>query len=110
MVTKLRNPNAILHPLPFYVNTHEASTPELDGAIHCHTDTTYIFLTQQEPRHALGEDESQDLRWLSEDEIETMDDDKISSSVKDAAPIAFHLIENTTDWCLVKPSFFKTIR
>jgi 8-oxo-dGTP pyrophosphatase MutT (NUDIX family) len=108
MVTKLTNPTAILHPLPFYVNTHDASTPDLDGTAHRHTDTTYIFLTSEEPRHELDEDESQDLRWLSQDEIEELGSDEIAPIVKDAAPIAFHLIENTTDWCLVQPSYFKT--
>lgn len=108
MVTKLSNPNAILHPLPFCVNTHDASTPELDGAVHRHTDTTYLFLTQESPRNQLGEDESQDLRWLTQYEIEELESHEISSIVVDAAPIAFHLIENTSDWCVVPPSQFKT--
>jgi 8-oxo-dGTP pyrophosphatase MutT (NUDIX family) len=108
MVTKLSNPSAILHPVPFFVNTHDASTPELGGAIHRHTDTNYIFLTNEEPRHKLGEDESQDLRWLSQSEIEELDSKEISSIVRDAAPVAFNLIENTTDWCLIQPSYFKT--
>jgi 8-oxo-dGTP pyrophosphatase MutT (NUDIX family) len=108
MVTKLSNPSAILHPVPFFVNTHDASTPELDGAVHRHTDTNYIFLTGEAPRHALGEDESQDLRWLSQNEIEELGSDEISSIVRDAAPVAFNLIANTTNWCLVRPDYFKT--
>lgn len=108
MVTELRSPRATLHPLPFYVNTHEASTAELAGIVHRHTDTTYIFLTKEDPRHALGEDESQDLRWLSEEEIEMMEVGTISSNLKDAAPVAFHLIKNTQNWCLVPPTYFKT--
>lgn len=108
MVTRLTNPSAILHPLPFYTNTHDASTPDLEGVPHRHTDTSYIFLTSEDPRHALSEDESQDLRWLSQSEIEELGSDEIATVVKDAAPVAFHLIGNTTDWCLVSPSYFKT--
>ena len=107
MVTELRSPRAVLHPLPFYVNTHEASTAELAGTVHRHTDTTYIFLTSDKPRNVLGEDESQDLRWLSKEEIEMMEVGTISSNLKDAAPVAFHLIQNTQNWCLVPPSYFK---
>lgn len=108
MVTKLSNPSAILHPLPFCVNTHDASTPELGGAVHRHTDTTYLFLTQESPRNALSEDESQDLRWLSQDEIEDAGSDEISSIVKDAAPVAFDLLENTSHWLPMDPAYFKT--
>jgi 8-oxo-dGTP pyrophosphatase MutT (NUDIX family) len=108
MVTKLSGPSAILHPLPFYSNTHDANTPELGKGGHRHTDTTYIFLTGELPRHPLGEDESQDLRWLTLSDIENLPNNEISGVVKDAAPIAFHLISETQDWCAVKPSYFKT--
>jgi 8-oxo-dGTP diphosphatase len=108
MVTKLSNPSAILHPLPFYSNTHDANTSELGKGGHRHTDTTYIFLTGEFPRHPLGEDESQDLRWLTLSDIENLPNNEVSAVVKDAAPIAFHLISETQDWCAVQPSYFKT--
>lgn len=91
-VTKLSNPTAILHPIPFYSNSHDASTADLDGVEHRHTDTAYLFVTDEEPRHALGEDESQDLRWLTVDEV--LASTETSAIVKDSAPVAFAIIES----------------
>lgn len=104
-VNKLTNPTAILHPIPFYSNTHDASTPDLGGTTHRHTDTAYLFVTDEEPRHLLGEDESQDLRWLSLEEI--LASEETSRIVKDSAPVAFEIISSHA-WRGQSPLDFKT--
>lgn len=91
-VKTLSHPNSILHPIPFFHNTHDAGE---DG--HRHTDITYLFVTNEEPRHELAEDESQDLRWLTLDEIMNTPANEIAEVVKDAAGVAVSIVEGI-DW------------
>lgn len=67
---------AVVHPQPFVMHTH-AVTPE-----HFHTDASYLFLAQTEPRGELAEGESEDIRWLTRDGIERMGSDKLLTSTR----------------------------
>lgn len=51
----------VVHPVPFYVNTHDVSN---DGS-HFHTDSAYLLKACGEPHGKPAEGESQDLRWMS---------------------------------------------
>jgi len=52
-----------VHPQPFIMNTHSI-TPE-----HFHSDSAYVFVTTDEPRHSLSDEESADLRWLTRQQV-----------------------------------------
>ena len=54
---------SVRHPTPFLVNTHR-----LPGD-HLHTDLCYAFVTDQPPRHGVGEGESQTLSWPTREEL-----------------------------------------
>lgn len=100
-VTKLTHPNSIIHPLPFFHNTHDAG---LDG--HRHTDMTYLFTADSEPLHGIAEEESQDLRWMTMQEIMETPDEEIAEVVKDAAVTAFMIVLDEA-WEEMNPSEFK---
>lgn len=53
----------VIHPLPAFVNTHPIPTD------HFHTDSIYIFLTEDLASQKPGDDESQDLIWVSQTEL-----------------------------------------
>jgi len=75
---------AISHPIPFCVNTHEIGDTD-----HFHTDMTYIFSTDSYPENQVGEGESSDLRWLTYDEVEQLDDSSTVLTVRDYTLRAF---------------------
>lgn len=57
---------AIVHPVPVEMNTH------LIGDNHYHSDLAYAFVTRELPIDQPDGDESQDLRWLSLDQLREM--------------------------------------
>lgn len=59
--------NSKQHPVPFNLFTHPF--PEED---HFHTDMGFVFVTDQEPRHAVGEDESTDIKLYTLAEIRNL--------------------------------------
>lgn len=97
-VMSVRDDSSILHPIPFYIQTHDAG----DNG-HRHTDSAYVFVTTEEPNHGLAEDESQDLRWLSPEEVAGIPDEMVGGIVKDAAPVIFNTLEDSElPWIMVK--------
>lgn len=54
---------AVRHPTPFLVNTHRLPRD------HLHTDLCYAFVTDQAPRHGVGEGESHALTWPTLEEL-----------------------------------------
>jgi len=55
---------AVLHPTPLMLTTHRYSA--LD---HYHDDLSFAFVTNDLPAHRPVDGESQDVRWLTADEI-----------------------------------------
>lgn len=72
------SPHATLHPQPLFINTHDIPTD------HYHTDMCYALTTNSEPRHAIDEGESTDIRWLTRRELIELDDDLIWSNTRNA--------------------------
>ena len=56
--------NSTIHPVPVLSNTHRVN------ADHYHSDYCYAFVTDNLPSHLPAEGESQDLRWLTIDELQ----------------------------------------
>lgn len=69
------------HPVPIWMNTHRFSQ-DVD---YFHTDTMYLLQTAQPPRYAPHDDESQDLRWLSVEDIEQLPGDEIWPNTQSVA-------------------------
>lgn len=63
--TQPRTEYNIVRPLPLVVNTHDV------GAEHYHDDSCYGFIAKTEPKHTVADGESQDLRWLTLNELYT---------------------------------------
>jgi 8-oxo-dGTP diphosphatase len=74
---------ATLHPYPVYHLTHGGF--DID---HNHTDVGYVFTTEEDPKHGIGENESEDIKAFSRTEIEKMDDE-IVSNVKEICLFIF---------------------
>lgn len=69
----------VLHPSPLAYNTHYFDT---EGE-HRHTDVSYAFVANGEPRLELDEGESSDIRWLSLDELNALDNSSIFENVRE---------------------------
>jgi 8-oxo-dGTP pyrophosphatase MutT (NUDIX family) len=76
---------ATLHPQPINVNTH------LAGDDHYHTALDYAFVTDQTPKHEIGEDESQDIKFATIDEIRAMNEDEMYESNQDTFGYIFEV-------------------
>ena len=91
-VPTLANKDSILHPVPYVYNTHKVTDE------HFHTDIGYLFVTQEFPNHEVGEGESTDLRWVTQEELNAFTPDEISSGVKDIGNAAFAAVDNQEHW------------
>lgn len=71
--------DSILHPIPMSYNTHliEAESQ------HYHSDMAYGFATDQAPRHRLGEGESDDIVFVTKNELETLRYEEIFPNVRE---------------------------
>jgi len=97
-VLSLSNSDTKLHPYPFCHNTHQVTEE------HSHTDIVYLFLAEGLPRNAVGEGESQDLRWLTVEQLRTSNE--VGSGVKDMGVVAFDIINDKHDWTPVPTDLF----
>ena len=88
---------AVLHPQPLLLNTH-AITNE-----HCHSDITYAFFTEDEPRKHLSEGESHDIRWLTKQAITVLDESIIYANTR---AVCDFILTNFDTWELVETSRF----
>ena len=57
---------AVIHPIPFSMNTHDV------GDDHYHIDISYAFVATDLPRQVVGKDESEDIRWLTLEESQAL--------------------------------------
>lgn len=90
-------PDASMHPIPFYDQTHgfpgDPAAPD-----HHHTDRGYVFYTDQEPAGAIDDGESTTIKLFSLTDIQALPDDAIFS---DFRPICEYILRlNLDDWAL----------
>lgn len=76
-----------VHPMPLLMNTHRVKMHDVGE--HYHSDTAYLFVTKYEPVELPGPGESQDLRWLSRREIESLPADDILRGARETALFIF---------------------
>ena len=81
---------SISHPIPMCINTH----PFKDDT-HFHIDIEYGFVSDQEPKHSVGDDESHDFRYFTRQEITKLSSDKIFDNSREIILFLF-------DVCLPK--------
>lgn len=70
---------AQLHPTPVVVNTHDF---DAEGT-HRHTDMSFVFLAHGEPTLAPEDGESNDIRWLSSEQLNALDTTEIFENVRE---------------------------
>jgi 8-oxo-dGTP pyrophosphatase MutT (NUDIX family) len=73
--------NCVEQPAPFSVNTHLFSP---DGN-HRHTDLSYAFIANDDPRQLPAEGEAQEFSWLNDAEVEELPEAEIFSNVRQLA-------------------------
>jgi 8-oxo-dGTP diphosphatase len=66
----------IVHPQPFLMNTHHVVNE------HYHSDTGYLFLASGDPSKQLADGESNDLRWLTRQEIDELAKEDVWQSTR----------------------------
>ncbi len=71
--------NAHLHPTPLLMNTHDFD-PE---GTHKHTDISFAFIAHGEPTLAPEEGESNDIRWLSSEQLMKLDETEVFENVRE---------------------------
>lgn len=82
----------ILHPYPIVDATHrfeDTGDPELVD--HHHSDRGYALVTTEDPRHPIGEGESQDIRWVTHAELDAMTSAETFDNVRDIANFIFEV-------------------
>jgi 8-oxo-dGTP pyrophosphatase MutT (NUDIX family) len=94
----------ITHPVPFSSNTHNV------GNEHYHSDLCYGFVASDEPRRPTAENESDDIRWMTVQELKQgAESGKV---LQDVAGIYEYLLEilpqyhkvQAVDFSLEKPT------
>jgi len=89
-----------VHPVPVALRTHDFPG---ENPIHFHTDMAFGFVTSEEPNGVPGEDESQELYWLTADEIRAIPEGQIPP---DARTIALHLLAEYNSFFSVNAESF----
>jgi 8-oxo-dGTP pyrophosphatase MutT (NUDIX family) len=92
-----------VHPVPFSANTHNV------GDDHYHSDSCYAFIADALPSRSTADNESDDLRWLTIDELNTLA--KKGDALQDVAYIYEYLLRHmdhmiplsASDFSLEKP-------
>jgi 8-oxo-dGTP diphosphatase len=90
--------NGQLLPTPFV-----SRTGGYEQLAHFHDDLIYAFVTDQEPRHALAADESQEVAWFTAAELEAIPDDEVYMDIK---PLGRWLLNNWQEWERIASRFF----
>lgn len=67
----------ILHPSPLSMNSHNITND------HFHTDLSYAFTTEELPKYSIGDNESDDLRWVTLDEIHSLKSNEIYDNIRE---------------------------
>lgn len=69
--------DVIAHPYPVIMSDHDVSKD------HFHSDTAYAFVTHGEPSEEADDNESQDLRWITQSELQALTDNEIFPNTKE---------------------------
>ncbi len=91
----------LIHPIPLTYGTHDIS--EIAESKHLHTDTSFVFVTNEPPVHKISAEESQDIIILSEGEI--ANHHNVGLFVKEASEYIFKDV--LPNWEQVDPTEFK---
>lgn len=75
--------NVVLHPQPIVVQTHSVAKG------HFHTDMGYLFVAETLPPAAPAEGESEDIRWLTRDGVESLSNDEIWDNTRQICRVIF---------------------
>jgi len=87
-----------LHPQPVCLR----SFPFEGLPAHYHTDITWAFVTEEEPRHDVGEGESHDLRWVTREELLAIPSDQ---TYEDVRQVGLYILDQLlTAWEPVLPT------
>ncbi len=89
---------AVTHPIPFNVNTHLVNNE------HYHTDLCYGFVAAQKPKLSVHKDESNDLRWMSVEELRQAYDE--GEVLKDVYRRYEFLVRNREKFVELSPETF----
>jgi 8-oxo-dGTP diphosphatase len=95
---QIKGVDGTVHPIPFASNTH------LIGNLHYHSDSCYGFITDEDPRIVLADNESSDLRWLTLPELDAGNEQ--GEVLKDAVVIYRFLIDHIDDLIRIPASSF----
>lgn len=86
--------SAVVHPQPVAVNTHALPNE------HFHSDLTYAFVADGAPTKPLADNESDDIRWLTKDQVDGLEFNEIHENVKNLLDF---VMTNFEQWELVDP-------
>jgi 8-oxo-dGTP diphosphatase len=70
--------HTVIHPLPVAVVSH----PYDLSLKHLHTDISWVFATDQEPKLNPGADESSDIRALTKEQLESIPENEIFKNIR----------------------------
>jgi 8-oxo-dGTP pyrophosphatase MutT (NUDIX family) len=87
-----------LHPLPVTYMTH------VFDKTHNHIDISYVFVTDELPRHKPAEGESQKINAFSKKQVQNLGDDEIFQNIQEVC--TFILEECLDSWEQVDPKDF----
>ena len=86
--------NAVVHPQPVAVNTHALPNE------HFHSDLAYAFVVNGAPTKPLADNESDDIRWLTKDQVDNLGSNEIRENTKELLDF---VMTNFEHWELVDP-------
>jgi 8-oxo-dGTP pyrophosphatase MutT (NUDIX family) len=93
---------ALLHPQPVVMNTH------LIANDHWHSATEYAFVTDHAPSGRVANNESSDLRWISQEDLALLNDDDIYPNTREV--YNYILNELLSAWIPVPTSDFGLVK
>ena len=76
---------AVVHPVALCQNTHSFSAAQHD---HFHSDTSYAFIAESEPRLTPVDGESMDLRWLTKEQLASLSNTEVGQNSREIALFA----------------------
>lgn len=95
----------VYHPIPTSYITHRFFKDDS----HYHTDISYVMVAKRKPSRKPQEGESDDIRYLTIDDINNLDDNSIFSNVKALSIEAINLVKNKqAHMVLIPASDFST--
>jgi 8-oxo-dGTP pyrophosphatase MutT (NUDIX family) len=74
---------SVIHPIPININTHQVYRLDTDVVDHYHSDVVYGFVTDELPTNKPGKGESQDLRWLTIEELRATPVDELGGNARE---------------------------